>query len=556
MHDFSNSRLFEFARHVPRRDSVLLDFSDSRRFKFQSITSGSDSVLPDPSNLGRFESSGIPCSPSGFFINAHRVVASSGQPNYVSVRLPVPSRLNKEVWRALLRDYHDNVICEFLEFGWPLGYSLHTLPVFDLCTHHGALNFPVAVADYLHGEPLLGRVAGPFAEPPFTDAFVVSPPNTVPKRDSPERLVIVDLSWPSGSSVNDEIPSDSFLGEPFDLTYPTIDAIVDVIVSLGHGCLLYKRDLCKAYRQYPVDLRDYYLLGYTWEGQFYFDTVLTMGLRSAAMPCQRSTSSVTWILAERGISVFNYLDDFIGISLPSDANLHFAEIGALLKSLGLEESINKCFPPSPIMTCLGVELNTITLTLSVSPDRLSELDGLLHAWLHKRTTTKKALQSLVGKSIFVSKCVCQSQIFIARILRLLQSEQFNHHHINLNAEFRKDIYWWCRFLREYNGVSMINTANWSSPGEVFSTDACLRGCGGTSACQYFHAEFPEFILAQGLDIDCLKLLTIVVALKLWSHLWRGLRLTVRCDNEGVVTALTSGSCRCARNLLFGSFARV
>ena len=543
MHDFSNSRLFEFARHVPRQDSVLLDFSTSRRFEFHSTASGRDSVFPDPSNLGRFESSGIPCSPSGFFITAHHVVASSGQPNYVSVRLPVPSRLNMKVWRALLRDYHDNVICEFLEFGWPLGYSLPTLLVFDLRTHRGALNFPVAVADYLHGEILLGRVAGPFAEPPFKDAFVVSPLNTVPKRDSTERRVIVDLSWPSGSSVNDGIPSDSFLGEPLDLTYPTIDAIVDVIVSLGRGCLLYKRDLRKAYRQFPVDPRDYSLLGYTWDGQFYFDTVLTMGLRSAAMACQRSTSAVTWILAERGISVFNYLDDFIGISPPSDANLHFEELGALLKFLGLEESIDKCCPPSPIMTCLGVELNTIALTLSVSPDRLSELDDLLHAWLHKRTTTKQALQSLVGKLIFVSKCVRQSRIFIARILRLLRSVQFNHHHINLNAEFCKDIYWWCRFLREYNGVSMINTANWSSPGEVFSTDTCLRGCGGTSARHYFHAEFPEFILAQGLAINCLELLTIVVALKLWSHLWRGLRLTVRCDNDVAVTALNSGRCR-------------
>ena len=53
---------------------------------------------------------------------------------------------------------------------------------------------------------------------------------------------------------------------------------------------------------------------------------------------------------------------------------HFEEIRALLKFLGLVESIDKCCPPSPIMTCLGVELNTIALTLSVSPDRLSKLD--------------------------------------------------------------------------------------------------------------------------------------------------------------------------------------
>ena len=168
-----------------------------------------------------------------------------------------------KVWCASLRDYHDNVIGEFLEFGWPLGYSLPTLPVFDLRTRRGALNFHVAVADYLHSEILLGHVAGPFAEPPFKDAFVVSPLNTVPKRDSTERPVIVDLSWPSGSFVNDGIPSDSFVGELLDLMYPTIDAIIDVIVALSRYCLLYKRDLRKAYRQFPMEPRDYSLLGYT-----------------------------------------------------------------------------------------------------------------------------------------------------------------------------------------------------------------------------------------------------------------------------------------------------
>ncbi|KAK3713260.1 hypothetical protein QZH41_010434, partial [Actinostola sp. cb2023] len=94
-------------------------------------------------------------------------------------------------------------------------------------------------------------------------------------------------------------------------------------------------------------------------------------------------------------------------------------------------------------------------------------------WLNKRTATKSALQSLLGKLVFVSKCVRQSRVFISRILDLLRRLGRNHHHINLNADFRKDIQWWCRFLRQYNGVSIINTAQWSSPGEVFATDAFL-----------------------------------------------------------------------------------
>ena len=68
---------------------------------------------------------------------------------------------------------------------------------------------------------------------------MVSPLNSVEKRDSEERRVIVDLSWPCGHSVNDGIPSDSYLGAPLVLRYPTIDDIVDAVVSLGRGCHLY-----------------------------------------------------------------------------------------------------------------------------------------------------------------------------------------------------------------------------------------------------------------------------------------------------------------------------
>ena len=136
------------------------------------------------------------------YVNTHRAVFSSGQSNYTGLRISVPSHLNIPVWCALLRDYENSVICEFLEFVWPLGYTKQTLPVFNLRTHRGTLKFPSVVQDYISSEISLGRIAGPFNAPPFPDSFVVSPPNMVAKRDSQERRVIVDLSWACGSSVN------------------------------------------------------------------------------------------------------------------------------------------------------------------------------------------------------------------------------------------------------------------------------------------------------------------------------------------------------------------
>ena len=79
--------------------------------------------------------------------------------------------------------------------------------------------------------------------------------------------------------------------------------------------------------------------------------------------------------------------------------------------------------------------------------------------------------------------------------------------------------------------------------EVFTSDACLTGCGGYFCPSILSCSVSRLVLSQALDINCLELLTIVVALKLWGHLWRGLCLTVRCENLVAVTALNSGSCR-------------
>ena len=157
----------------------------------------------------------------------------------------------------------------------------------------------------------------------------------------------------------------------------------------------------------------------------------------------------------------------LSVSPSNTATADFEALKDLLASLGLQESPETSCLPSPVMICLGVELDTNNFSLSVSSERLCELEHLLDQWLSKCTSTKSALQSLVGKLVFVSKCVRQSRVFISRILAVLHKMRFNHHDIHLTAEFRKDLVWWRRFLQDYNGVSMINIARWTSPGKCF-----------------------------------------------------------------------------------------
>ena len=466
----------------------------------------------------------------------------TGLPNFRGTRLAVPTSLNIPLWRSLLSEYTDVGVCDFLEFGWPIGYDYRgALPSSVFRNHRGAIDFPSAVDSYLSTELRLGSVCGPFARNPFSSPYAVSPLNSVPKQGSDERRFILDLSWPEGSSVNDGICKDFYLGEPVNLTYPTVDDIAERIVQFGPGCLLFKRDLKRAYRQLPVDPYDYPLLGYSWGDQLFFDVRLPMGLRSAAMACQRVTNSVCFMLSQAGCFAFSYLDDFMGISTPHDADRHFELSGSLLQALGLQESSQKVCQPSTQMICLGALFDTVNLTMSVTPARLRELqDAVLPQWLVKKSATKIELQSLIGKLAFVCKCVRPGRLFLSRLLDTLRSLRRPRHRVRLRADFRKDIRWWLRFLSVYNGVSFFPTQLWSSPDSVFSTDACLTGCGGMSTSEFFHVEFPPSVLARFPAIHLLEALAIVVALRLWGRHWRGLRIFVYCDNSAVVSSLNSG----------------
>jgi len=201
--------------------------------------------------------------------------------------------------------------------------------------------FPDHIDRYLSKEISLNAVIGPFPANPFKHAIAISPLNSVPKPDADERRIIVDLSWPPGLSVNDGISREEYLDEDISLTYPTVDSICDLIEQCGPECLIYKRDLKRAYRQFPVDPFDYPLLCYQWRDQLYCDVVLPMGLRSAAMACQRVTNAVSYICHEHGFNVLNYLDDFIGVEPASSATAAFDFTYKRFNELGLEESPSK-----------------------------------------------------------------------------------------------------------------------------------------------------------------------------------------------------------------------
>ena len=102
-------------------------------------------------------------------------------------------------------------------------------------------------------------IMGPYDKIPFSSASKVgiSPLSTRPKRDSQDRRVILDLSFPSGESVNDGMTKDHYLGFEAKLTFPKVDELALRIHQLGEGCLMFKVDLSRYFRQLPLDPANY-----------------------------------------------------------------------------------------------------------------------------------------------------------------------------------------------------------------------------------------------------------------------------------------------------------
>ncbi|CAG2210319.1 unnamed protein product [Mytilus edulis] len=180
------------------------------------------------------------------------------------------------------------------------------------------------------------------------------------------------------------------------------------------------------------------------------------------------------------------------------------------------------------MEFLGITVDTVKLTLEVTSDRVLEISLLVQAWLRKKKASLRELQSILGELHFVSTCVRPGRSFVSRLLNWLRSAYSsnvvgNGHKIyrKIPVEVQKDSLWWHRFLSSYNGVSMMSLEDWSSPDEIFSSDACLEGFGAITSNQYFHAVFPSDITKDQLHINCLELLAIVVAVKIWGKHFAG-----------------------------------
>ncbi|GAV06658.1 hypothetical protein RvY_16612-1 [Ramazzottius varieornatus] len=100
------------------------------------------------------------------------------------------------------------------------------------------------------------QTCGPFDLPLF-DNLICSPLFVVPKKNSEKFIVILNLSVPVGSAINDFIDKDCY-----SMHYSRIGDTVCYLFTLGKGALMAKLDIKSAFRFIPLRPIDRLPLGY------------------------------------------------------------------------------------------------------------------------------------------------------------------------------------------------------------------------------------------------------------------------------------------------------
>ncbi|XP_077863268.1 uncharacterized protein LOC144346270 [Saccoglossus kowalevskii] len=231
----------------------------------------------------------------------------------------------------------------------------------------------------------------------------------------------------------------------------------------GQSSLLAKIDIQHAFRLCSVRKDDWNLLGFKWLGCYFFDRVLPFGLRSAPYLFNQLDEAIHWIITQRANTqnLIHYLDDYLAVAPPpnSQACLHIMNtMLSVCKELGVPIAKEKVEGPSSTLTFLGIELDTVKMVIRLPDDKLNDLLQVLPTWLHKTSSTKQELLSLIGTLSFAYLLV---RIFLRRMINLSTSVTNINSIVALTENFRLDVQWWCDFLPSWSGSASFLVSNWS-----------------------------------------------------------------------------------------------
>ena len=210
------------------------------------------------------------------------------------------------------------------------------------------------------------------------------------------------------------------------------------------------------------------------------------------------------------------------------------------------------------LTILGLKYDLADLTIAISKTRVLEIMAEMKSILAKKFATKlKQWESTIGVISWTTTAIPQIKMFLTGSWRLIQAVKAKSKNKNQRIKMIKDIeHDWKEIiyqLETWNGCQKIMRERWDEPNELGydamkgtidpASDASGEfGWGAICNEGYAHGTWSE--KERPLAIHIKEGLALFALIKLFGKkLCRKqvkVRLTLRCDNASIVSALDKG----------------
>ena len=464
----------------------------------------------------------------------YSTVRGTGLPNVLRAQVPIETGLQISAWEEISTGHEDDTwLIECLKYGFPIQYIGG--PINNNSTNHqSAINNTSHVQDYIQVESQYKAMSGPFTAPPFTPWCNISPLMTRDKSTPGKKRVIVDLSYPSGSSVNDMINKNSFMGFKLAHKLPTVQTAIYMAARHNFKVKIASIDIERAYRNFPVCPLDWPLLVIKHRGQFYVDQALPFGTRMSSLYMQRLATFILRHLATRGIVGLFFLDDLLIIHPEAeDPYLQFSEAMECFHRLGLPLSYKKLVDPTSSLVWLGIRIDISTRTISIPQEKLNKFIALIKSLMPATHISKVALMSLLGKVNHFSQVIKPARLFMARLLATLRGS-YTMLSVPLDEEAKADMRWMLRYMLSCNTRSMMDPP---PPDMRIFADSCLQGGGAHTDTHYYSLQYSSAITSHH-HISQLEALNCLVALRSLGNKKLNKHIEICCDNSATIMVFT------------------
>ena len=392
--------------------------------------------------------------------------------------------------------------------------------------------------------------------------FIQSPIGLVPKDNGKATRLIFHLSYPRTNNKND-IPTSVNGNTPSELTtinYPDFETAVKMLMSFPEDSIIYigKSDLKSAFRNLGICMEDWPLLVMKAkspiDGKWYYfiDKCLPFGASISCSHFQAFSDALKHIHEWRtGSETINYLDDFLFAALRimwcNNIIQSFLDTCA---EINFPVSLEKTCWATPSLTFLGLLIDTLQRKIFIPIEKVSKALIQIEEFIGSRKATIKQIQRLTGLLNFFSRCVIPARVFTRRMYSLTNGNTNKpHYHKRIPQEIKLDLIMWRKFLSNQAAYNrpFSDFCNTNSDQIDMYTDSsanAVLGCGGKWGKKWFVQQWDSiFIKKNEPSINYLELYAVTAAVILWIENFANKRVTLFCDNMGVVHMINSNSSR-------------